>query len=198
MVYFVIHQKICVWLCVSCVGGQAGCEIWIDVSIWRQVFRVWLRAAAAVAAARLGLPPLRVQPHHRLWLLVVIGVWNLNMPFHYSKFGLCWHAGNSRRQFGCCWVFFLSFSVLCFDLLLVCALVLLGIMHSSNSLAFCKRERKVDALLFCFRNENYSPRWFKLISKVAGCTELHLFKWKTASVALSWSICAGQNTSDSC
>lgn len=135
--YFVIHQKIC----VSCVGGQAACEIWIDVSIWRQVFRVWLRAAAATAA-RLGLPPLRVQPHHRLWLLVVIGVWNLNMPFHYSKFGSCWCVGNSRRLFGCCWLFFLcSFSVLCFDLSLVCALVLLGIMHSSHSRALCKRKK---------------------------------------------------------
>lgn len=101
-VHLLYTKHLCMAMCVS-VGGQAGCEIWIDVSIWRQVFRVWLRAAAA--SVRLGLPPLWVQPHHRLWLLVVIGVWNLNMPFHYSKFGLCWRVGNSRGVFG----FFLLF-----------------------------------------------------------------------------------------
>lgn len=185
MVCFVIHQKICVWLCVSCVGRQAGCEIWIDVSVWRQVFRVWLRAAAA-PAARLALPPLRVQSHHRLWLLVVIGVWNLNMPFHYSKFGLCWRVGNSRRLFGCCCFFSLSLSlsVLCFDLSLVCALVVLGIMRSSNSGAFCKQGRKVDALMFCFRNRNDGPlfgfvclgeglKWFQKLLVALSCISLN-------------------------
>lgn len=101
-VHLLYTKHLCMAMCVI-VGGQAGCEIWIDVSIWRQVFRVWLRAAAA--SVRLGLPPLWVQPHHRLWLLVVIGVWNLNMPFHYSKFGSCWRVGNSRGVFG----FFLLF-----------------------------------------------------------------------------------------
>lgn len=41
-----------------------------------------------------------------------------------------------------CFVFF--FPILCFDLLPVCALVLLGIMHSSNSPALCKLGRKVN------------------------------------------------------
>lgn len=50
--------------------------------------------------------------------------------------------------------FSLSFSVLCFDLSLVCALVLLAIMHSSNSRGLRKRGREVDALMFCFRNGN--------------------------------------------
>lgn len=76
-----------VFMCVS-VGGQPGCEIRIDVSIWRQVFRVWLRAAAA--SLHLGLLPLSAQLHHWPWLLVVIEVWNLNMVFHHSKFVSCW------------------------------------------------------------------------------------------------------------
>lgn len=83
--YIAYHTCVCLFVSVE---GKAGCEIGIDVSIWRQVFRVWLRAAAA--SLRLGLLPLPSWLHHWLWLLVVIGVWNLNILFHYSKFGWCW------------------------------------------------------------------------------------------------------------
>lgn len=100
------------FFCAS-VGGQSDREIWIDVSIWRQVFREWVRAAAA--SDRSGLLPLWVQLHHWLWLLAVIGVWNLNMLFHYSKFGLCWRVGNHRvfgfMMFSWSWISVLRFII---------------------------------------------------------------------------------------
>lgn len=78
----------------------------------------------------------------------------------------------------------LSLSVLCFDLSLVCALVVLGIMRSSNSGAFCKQGRKVDALMFCFRNRNDGPlfgfvclgeglKWFQKLLVALSCISLN-------------------------
>lgn len=90
--------------------------------------------------------------------------------------------------------------------------------HSSNSRALCKQGKKVNALMFCFRNGNYGPpfgfvclvslKWFQQLLVALSCTYLLCFQftdffhflyfnWETVPAALTWSICAGQNTSGS-
>lgn len=89
--------------------------------------------------------------------LITCCYWSVKFEYAFSllKVWLVLARGQQQKTVwllpGCCFLFF--FPILCFDLLPACALVLLGIMHSSsNAPALCKLGRKVNGFMCSFSN----------------------------------------------